>query len=30
VTLTDLGYEDVRLYDGSWNEWNDGSFPVEQ
>ncbi len=29
VTLTSLGYEDVRLYDGSWNEWNDGTFPVE-
>ena len=29
VTLTHLGYEDVRLYDGSWNEWGNGSFPVE-
>ena len=24
-----LGYEDVRVYDGSWAEWNNGSFPVE-
>ena len=30
LTLTALGYEDVRLYDGSWNEWGNGSFPVEQ
>jgi thiosulfate/3-mercaptopyruvate sulfurtransferase len=31
LTLTALGYEDVRLYDGSWNEWgSEGSgFPVE-
>ena len=30
LTLTALGYEDVRLYDGSWNEWGAGDFPVEQ
>jgi thiosulfate/3-mercaptopyruvate sulfurtransferase len=30
LTLSALGYEDVRLYDGSWNEWGNGSFPVEQ
>ncbi|MBW2188758.1 MAG: hypothetical protein DRH23_15475 [Deltaproteobacteria bacterium] len=30
LTLTALGYEDVRLYDGSWNEWGNGEFPVEQ
>jgi len=30
LTLTALGYEDVRLYDGSWNEWGNGSFPVEE
>jgi thiosulfate/3-mercaptopyruvate sulfurtransferase len=30
LTLTALGYEDVRLYDGSWNEWEPGGFPVEQ
>jgi thiosulfate/3-mercaptopyruvate sulfurtransferase len=30
LTLTALGYEDVRLYDGSWNEWGSGDFPVEQ
>lgn len=29
LTLTALGYEDVRLYDGSWNEWGSGDFPVE-
>jgi thiosulfate/3-mercaptopyruvate sulfurtransferase len=29
LTLTALGYEDVRLYDGSWNEWGSGAFPVE-
>jgi thiosulfate/3-mercaptopyruvate sulfurtransferase len=29
LTLTALGYEDVRLYDGSWNEWGNGEFPVE-
>jgi len=30
LTLTALGYEDVRLYDGSWNEWGSGAFPIEQ
>lgn len=30
LTLTALGFEDARLYDGSWNEWGDGGFPVEQ
>jgi thiosulfate/3-mercaptopyruvate sulfurtransferase len=30
LTLTALGYEDVRLYDGSWNEWGTGNFPIEQ
>jgi thiosulfate/3-mercaptopyruvate sulfurtransferase len=29
LTLTALGYDDVRLYDGSWNEWGRGDFPVE-
>lgn len=29
LTLVALGYEDARLYDGSWNEWGNGSFPVE-
>lgn len=29
LTLTALGYEDARLYDGSWNEWGSGGFPVE-
>ena len=30
LTLTALGFEDARLYDGSWNEWGNGGFPVEQ
>ncbi len=30
LTLTALGFEDVRLYDGSWNEWGRGGFPVER
>jgi len=30
LTLTALGHEDVRLYDGSWNEWGRGNFPIEQ
>ncbi len=30
LTLTALGFEDVRLYDGSWNEWGNGAFPVER
>jgi thiosulfate/3-mercaptopyruvate sulfurtransferase len=31
LTLTALGYDDVRLYDGSWNEWGDPDreFPAE-
>jgi thiosulfate/3-mercaptopyruvate sulfurtransferase len=29
LTLTALGFEDARLYDGSWNEWGNGGFPVE-
>lgn len=30
LTLTALGFEDVRLYDGSWTEWGSGGFPVER
>jgi thiosulfate/3-mercaptopyruvate sulfurtransferase len=30
LTLTALGYSDARLYDGSWNEWGAGGFPIEQ
>jgi len=30
LTLIALGFEDVRLYDGSWNEWGRGGFPVER
>lgn len=30
LVLTALGFEDVRLYDGSWNEWGNGEFPVER
>lgn len=30
LTLTALGYDDVRLYDGSWNEWGVEGFPVER
>jgi thiosulfate/3-mercaptopyruvate sulfurtransferase len=30
LTLMALGYEDPRLYDGSWNEWGNGEFPVEK
>ena len=29
LTLTWLGYEDVRVYDGSWLEWGGGTFPIE-
>ena len=29
LTLTSLGVEAVALYDGSWNEWGTGRFPVE-
>lgn len=31
LALTHLGYQDVRLYDGSWAEWgSSAAFPVEQ
>jgi thiosulfate/3-mercaptopyruvate sulfurtransferase len=30
LTLTALGFDDARLYDGSWNEWGNGGFPVEE
>ncbi|MDH3199359.1 MAG: sulfurtransferase [Myxococcales bacterium] len=30
LALTYLGYENVQLYDGSWAEWENGAFPVEQ
>lgn len=30
LTLTALGFSDARLYDGSWNEWGPGGFPVER
>jgi len=30
LTLTALGFEDARLYDGSWAEWGSGEFPVER
>lgn len=29
LTLTWLGYQDVRVYDGSWLEWGGGAFPIE-
>lgn len=29
LVLTHLGFEDVRVYDGSWTEWGGGGFPVE-
>lgn len=29
LVLEYLGYEDVRLYDGSWAQWDDGDLPVE-
>jgi thiosulfate/3-mercaptopyruvate sulfurtransferase len=29
LTLTELGFEDVRVYDASWAEWGQGGFPVE-
>jgi thiosulfate/3-mercaptopyruvate sulfurtransferase len=30
LALTALGFDNVALYDGSWNEWGTGDFPVEQ
>lgn len=30
LTLTALGFEDARLYDGSWGEWGQGGFPAEE
>ncbi len=30
LALTHIGFEDVRLYDGSWSEWGSGDFPVER
>ncbi len=29
LALTWLGFDDVRVYDGSWLEWGAGGFPVE-
>lgn len=29
LSLTALGFEDVRLYDGSWNEWSSANYPAE-
>ena len=28
MVLSGLGFEDVRVYDGSWLEWGNGEFPV--
>ncbi len=28
LTLRHLGFEDVRVYDGSWVEWSAGEFPT--
>lgn len=30
LALRHIGYEDVRLYDGSWREWGTGAFPIER
>lgn len=29
MVLTWLGFDDVRVYDGSWLEWGSGGFPIE-
>jgi thiosulfate/3-mercaptopyruvate sulfurtransferase len=29
LTLRSLGFDDVRVYDGSWLEWGTGGYPVE-
>ena len=29
LTLTHVGFADVRVYDGSWVEWGNGAFPVD-
>jgi len=29
LVLSELGFSDVRLYDGSWVEWGAGDFPAE-
>lgn len=29
AVLPTLGFTDVRLHDGSWNEWSAGDYPVE-
>lgn len=29
AVLPTLGFTDVRLHDGSWNEWSAGGYPVE-